>query len=168
MLKIYVCFMFHVISSHICVFIFNTCPFMTYICTAIGPTPKSFDYRLFRQFPNFLQLSRKFKPDMSGLLARTYPASRTCPAPGLDMSGYQASSYIKGVCTPSNPKPTKSSPLLSCGGQGSPKVILDLLHRIPSVSRRFGSPTPCDHRTVVGFLSPKVYSRFLQDFFVLH
>jgi hypothetical protein len=89
--------------------------------------------------------------------------NRTCLAPGPDMTGYQASGYIKGVCTPSNPKPTKSSPLLSCGGQGSPKAILDLLHRIPSVSRRFGSPTPCDLQILVGFLSPKVYSRFLHS-----
>jgi hypothetical protein len=36
---------------------------MTY--TTIGPTPKSFDYRLFRQFPNFLELPRQFEPDMS-------------------------------------------------------------------------------------------------------
>jgi hypothetical protein len=71
MLKIYACFMFLVISSHICVLIFKTCPFMTYICTAIGPMPKFFDYRLFEQFPNFLELLRQFKPDMSGLLART-------------------------------------------------------------------------------------------------
>jgi hypothetical protein len=35
-----------VISSHICVLIFKTCPFMMYICTAISPTPKSFDYQL--------------------------------------------------------------------------------------------------------------------------
>jgi hypothetical protein len=69
----------------------------------------------------------------------------------------------KGGCTPSNPKPTKSSPLLSCGGQGSSKVILDLLHWIPSVSRRFGSPTPCDLQTLVGFLS----LRYIQDFFIL-
>jgi hypothetical protein len=42
------------------------------------------------------------------------------------------------------------------------------LHRIPSVSRGFDSPTPCDHQTLVGFLSPKVFLRILQDFFVLH
>jgi hypothetical protein len=157
MLKIYACFMFLVISSHICVLIFKTCPFMTYICTASGPMPKSFDYQLFGQFLNFPELPRQFKPDMSGLLAQTYPAP--CP----DMSGYQASGYVKRVCTPSNPKPTKSSPLLSCDSQDSHKVILDLLHRILPVSRRFGSPTPCDLQTLVGFLSPKVYSRFLNS-----
>jgi hypothetical protein len=84
-----------------------------------------------------------------------------------DMSGYRTSGYLKAVCTPSNPKPTKYSPLLSCDSQGSPKAILDLLHRIPSVSRRFWSPTPCDLQTLVGFLSLKVYSMFLQDFFIL-
>jgi hypothetical protein len=92
-------------------------------------------------------------------LAQTYPTSWTCPVSGFWL--------YKGVCTPSNAKPTKSSPLLSCGGQWSPKAILDL-HWIPLVSRRFGSPTPCDLQTLVGFLSRKVYSRFLQDFFVLH
>jgi hypothetical protein len=167
MLKIYACFLFLVISSHICVLIFKTCPFMTYICTTIGPTLESFNYRLLGQFSNFSELPRQFKPDMFGLLvrtnpaSRTYPASRTCPASCLDMSRYWASGYIKGVCTPSNPKPAKSSPLLSCCGQGSPKVFLDLLHQIPSVSWRFGSPTPCDFQTLVGFLSPKVYFRFL-------
>jgi hypothetical protein len=44
---------------------------------------------------------------------------------------------------------------------------LDLLHRIPSVSRRFDSPTLRDLQTLVGFLSPKVFLRILQDFFVL-
>jgi hypothetical protein len=145
------------LSSYICALISKTCSFIIYICTTIVPTPKSFDYQFFGQFLNFPELPRQFKPDMSGLLAQTYPASCTCLALGPDMCGYQASGYIKGVCTPSNPKPTKSSPLLSCSGQGFPKAISDLLHRIPSVSRRFESPTPYDLQTLVGFLSPKVY-----------
>jgi hypothetical protein len=140
MLKMYACFMFIVISSHICVLIFKSCPFMTYKCTAIGSTPKSFDYQLFGQFLNFPKLPRQFK---------------------LDMSGYQASGYIKGVCTPSNPKPPKSSPLLSFGDQGSPKAILDLLHRVPSVSRRFGSLTFCDFKPLLGFFP----LRYIQGFF---
>jgi hypothetical protein len=105
----------------------------------------------------------QFKSDMSILFARTYPDSRIYSAPRPDMSGCQTSGYINGVCTPSNPEPTKSSPLLACDGQGSPKMILDLLHRIPSISRRFGSLTPCNLQTLVGFLSPKVYSRFLHS-----
>jgi hypothetical protein len=90
MLKIYAYFMFLVISSHICVLIFKTYPFMTYICTAICPTPKSFDYWLFEQFPNISEQPGQFKPDMSDFLAQT------CPALGSDMSGYRASGYIKG------------------------------------------------------------------------
>jgi hypothetical protein len=69
--------------NHICVLFFKTCPFVTYICTAIGPTPKSFDYRLLGQFLNFSELPRQFKPNMSDLLARTYPASQTCSGIGL-------------------------------------------------------------------------------------
>jgi hypothetical protein len=44
---------------------------------------------------------------------------------------------------------------------------LDLFHRIPSVSRGFDSPTLRDFQTLVGFLSSKIFSRILQDFFVL-
>jgi hypothetical protein len=40
---------------------------------SIGPKPKFFDYRLFRQFLNFLELPRQFKSDMSSLLAQAYP-----------------------------------------------------------------------------------------------
>jgi hypothetical protein len=43
---IYACFMFLVISSHICVLIFKTCPFMTYICTllALSQNPLIIDF----------------------------------------------------------------------------------------------------------------------------
>jgi hypothetical protein len=47
-------------------------------------------------------------------------------------------------------------------------MILDPLHRIPSVSRGLDSPTLHDLQTLVGSLSPKVFSRSLQDFFALH
>jgi hypothetical protein len=47
-------------------------------------------------------------------------------------------------------------------------VILGLLHRILLVSRGFDSPPLCDLQTLVGFLSPIVFSRILQDFFILH
>ena len=83
------------------------------------------------------------------------------------MSGFRVSVYIKGVRTPSNPRPQIFSSLSSCGGQDSSKAILGLLHHIPSDSRRFGSPTPSDLQTLVGFLSPKVYFTILQDFFAL-
>jgi hypothetical protein len=46
-------------------------------------------------------------------------------------------------------------------------VILDLLQRIPSVSRGVDSPTLHDPKTLVGSLPPKVFLRILQDFFVL-
>jgi hypothetical protein len=65
-LKIYARFMILLISSHMYVLIPKTYPSMTYICTTIGPLPKSFDYRLFEQFQNFLELPRQFEPDMSG------------------------------------------------------------------------------------------------------
>jgi hypothetical protein len=98
---------------------------------------------------------------MSGLWTEhiRLPA-QTCP--GIGFPG-----YIRG------PLPlrtlasliTSSSNLLRC--PSALKAILGLLHRIPSVSRGFDSPTLRDLQTLVGFLSPKVFSRFLQDFFVL-
>jgi hypothetical protein len=66
MLKIYARFMILLNSSHMYILIFKNCPSTAYICTTIGPTPKSFDYRLFEQFLNFLELPRQFEPDMSG------------------------------------------------------------------------------------------------------
>jgi hypothetical protein len=65
------------------VLIFKTCPSMTYKYNTIRPTPKSFDYRLFGQFLNFSELPRQFEPDMSGLYAWTFSASRTCPDLGF-------------------------------------------------------------------------------------
>jgi hypothetical protein len=67
MLKIYARFMILLNSSHVYVLFFETCPSMTYIYSTIGPMPKSFDYRLFGQFLNFLELPRQFEPDMSDL-----------------------------------------------------------------------------------------------------
>jgi hypothetical protein len=75
--------------------------------------------------------------------------------------------YIRGLSTPSNPNFAKPLPSLSCGGQGSPKTIWDLLHRIPSFSRGFDSPSPQDLQTLSGSLSPKVFSRFSFYFFDL-
>jgi hypothetical protein len=58
MLKIYARFIILLNSSHIYVLIFKNCLFMTYKYTIIGPMPKSFDYRLFGQFPIFPELPR--------------------------------------------------------------------------------------------------------------
>jgi hypothetical protein len=46
-------------------------------------------------------------------------------------------------------------------------VILGLLHQISLVHRGFDSPSLRDHQILVGFVSPKVFSRIFQDFFVL-
>jgi hypothetical protein len=75
--------------------------------------------------------------------------------------------YIRGLGTPSNPNLTKPLSSLSCGGQGSPKVTLELLHRIPSMPRGFDSPSPQDLQTLSGSISPKVFSRFSFNFFNL-
>jgi hypothetical protein len=47
-------------------------------------------------------------------------------------------------------------------------VILVLLHQMPSIHRGFASPNPHDLQILVGFRFPKVFSRILQDFFILH
>jgi hypothetical protein len=133
------------ISSHIYVLIFKTYPSMTYICTTIGLYTISVDYRFFGWFPIFLKMTRQFS---------------------LDMSGSQVSRVYKGgLLTPYNPNSLVLFPLFLLRLQGDSKAILDLLHRIPSVFRGFASSTPCDLQTLVGFLSPKVFLRFLQDFF---
>jgi hypothetical protein len=60
----------------------------TYIYS-IGPTAKSVEYHLFRQFLKFL--------GHVWPMAQTYLASRTCLAPGLDMFRSQASSLYKAA-----------------------------------------------------------------------
>jgi hypothetical protein len=75
--------------------------------------------------------------------------------------------YIRGLSTPSNPNLVKPLSSLSYGSQGSPKVIWDLLHRIPLISRGFDSPSPPDLQTLSSSISPKVFSRFSFDFFDL-
>jgi hypothetical protein len=129
------------ISSHIYVLIFKSYPSMTYICTTIGLYTISVDYRFFGWFPIFLKMTRQFS---------------------LDMFGSQVSRVYKRGSLP-----LITLTLLFCFHSSScgSKVILDLLHRIPSVFRGFASSTPCDLQTLVGFLSPKVFLRFLQDFF---
>jgi hypothetical protein len=75
--------------------------------------------------------------------------------------------YIRGLSTPLNLNLAKPLSSLSCGGQGSPKAIWDLLHRIPSVSRGFDSPSPQDLQTLSSSLSPNVFPRISFDFFDL-
>jgi hypothetical protein len=48
--QIYACFMISLLSSHMYVLIFKTCPYITNICTTIGLYAKSFIYRLSRGF----------------------------------------------------------------------------------------------------------------------
>jgi hypothetical protein len=63
--KIYPCFMIQMVSSHIYIFQ-NLSMCHTYIYS-ISPTLKSVEYQFFGQFLKFLELSRQFSPDMSGL-----------------------------------------------------------------------------------------------------
>jgi hypothetical protein len=139
----------------------------TYIYS-IGSMPKFVEYQFFGQFSKFLELPRQFSPHMSSLWpghirlsGHVQLLARTCPVLGFQPI------YIRGLSTPLNPNLAKPLSSLSCGGQGSPKAIWDLLHRIPSVSRGFDSPSPQDLQTLSGSLSPKVFSRFSFDFFNL-
>jgi hypothetical protein len=84
------------------------------------------------------------------LLSQTYPA--------LDLRG------IKGVShTPLNPRLLFHFSTSLLAPPSSPKAIVGPLQRISLVSRGFASPNPRDLQTLVGFSSPKVYSRILQD-----
>jgi hypothetical protein len=53
--------------------------------------------------------------------------------------------------------PLKLSPLQLLASTSSPKAILGVLHRIPSVSRGFASPTLGVLQTLLGFPLSKVY-----------
>jgi hypothetical protein len=101
-------------------------------------------------------------------LARTYLISRTCSALSSDMSGYRVLRVYKGPLPLRTLASLYLPPLNLLRCPSALKAILVLLHRTPLVSRRFDSPTLRDLRTLVGFLSSKVFSRILQDFFVLH
>jgi hypothetical protein len=60
----------------------------------IGPTPKSVEYHLFRQFLKFTELPRQFLPDMSDLwTGHVRLRSRTCPGIGVPV-------YIRGLSAP--------------------------------------------------------------------
>jgi hypothetical protein len=55
-------------SSHIYMFYFSKLVHVSHIYIySIGPTPKFVKYQIFGQFLKFLELSRQFSPDMSGL-----------------------------------------------------------------------------------------------------
>jgi hypothetical protein len=135
---------------------------------SIGPTPKSIEYQFFGQFLMFSELSRQFSLDMSSLWPGHIRLARHVRLLAWTCLGLRFQPiYIRGLSTPSNPNLAKPLSSLSCSGQGSPKVIWDLLHRIPSVSRGFDSPSPQDLHTLSGSLSPKVFSRFSFNFFDL-
>jgi hypothetical protein len=111
------CFMILLISSHMYVLIFKTCPSMTNICTTTGIYTKSFDNQFSRGFQvSFIQIW----PDISSKskitrhvqpLARTYPADQTYVASQPDIFDARANRYKSGVHTPSNPGTPISSPL---------------------------------------------------------
>jgi hypothetical protein len=100
--KFYPCFMIQMVSSHIyifCLFV-KTCPCATdiYFLLALCQNPLNIIFSgSFRSFWNCRGSFYRTCPT----LARTYPASQTCPAQGLDMSGSWVSSLYKGVeCPP--------------------------------------------------------------------
>jgi hypothetical protein len=74
-------------------------------------------------------------------------------------TGHVRPIYIRELSTPSNPNLAKPLSSLSCGDQGSPKVIWELLHWAPSISRGFDSPSPQDLQTLSGSLSILRYSQ---------
>jgi hypothetical protein len=122
------------IYIYIYVFVFQNLSMCHTYIFSIGPMPKSIEY----QFLGSSEVFGTAKVVFTGhvrLLART--------SLGL---GFQPI-YIRGLSTPSNPNLTKPLSSLSRGGQGSPKAIWGLLHRIPSVSRGFDSPSPQDLQT---------------------
>jgi hypothetical protein len=91
--KNYSCSMIRMVSSHIYVLIFITCPCTTniYICTYIGPTPKSNVYRIFGQFLNLLETAEAV------CTRHVWPFARTYSASGPDMSGSRVSALYKGA-----------------------------------------------------------------------
>jgi hypothetical protein len=83
------------------------------------------------------------------------------------MSGFWILAYIRGLITPSNPNFAKPLSSLSCGGQGTSKAFFKLLHRIPSVSKGFDSPSLQNLQTLSSFSLLRYSSRFSLDFFDL-
>jgi hypothetical protein len=118
--------------------------------------------------PNLLETTNSSLTGHVRPLAWTYPADQTCLISIPDMSDSRVLGYFMGLHIPSYPRLSISSPLHLLWPQGALKAILDLLHQIPSILREFASPNPCDLQTLVGILSPKLFSRILQDFFFLH
>jgi hypothetical protein len=142
-------------KPYIYVLFFKTCLCATHIYIFYWPYAK---IRWISKFWAVFKVSGTTEAVFTG---HVRPMARTCP--GL---GFQPI-YIWGLSTPSNPNLAKPLSSLSCGGQSSPKVIWDLLHRISLVSRGFDSPSPQDLQTLDGSLSPKVFSRFFFSFFDL-
>jgi hypothetical protein len=102
--KSYIFFYFHNLS------IYHTHTHYIYIYIyiymyiySIGPTPKSVGYRVFGRFLKFLEPSRQFSPDISGLwpehiqlAGHVRLLARTCLGLGVP-------SYIKGTSNPLEP-----------------------------------------------------------------
>jgi hypothetical protein len=84
---------------YIYVLFFKTCPCAThiYILLALQQNLLNINFRIVSE------VSETAEAVFTGHvwpMARTYPASRTCLAPGLDMSGSRVSSLYKGVDRP--------------------------------------------------------------------
>jgi hypothetical protein len=103
-------------KPYIYVLFFKTCSCATHIYS-IGTTPKFVEYQFFGQF---LELSRQFLLDMSGLWTGHIQQARHVWVSGFGL-------YIRGLSTPSNPDLAKTSLLsllwrqmLSQGDLGDP------------------------------------------------
>jgi hypothetical protein len=85
---IYICFVFQNLSM---------CHTYIYILLALQQNLLNINFRIVSE------VSETAEAVFTGHvwpMARTYPASRTCLAPGLDMSGSRVSSLYKGVDRP--------------------------------------------------------------------
>jgi hypothetical protein len=104
-----------------------------YILLALCQNPLNVEF--LGSFHIFSELPRQFAPDMSGLWpGHIRLLARTCP-------GLRFPSYIKGPHTPWNPSHLFPSHLEIVRWLGSPKSFWGPLHRNPSISSGFGSPS---------------------------
>jgi hypothetical protein len=83
------------LSSHIYMFCFSRLVHVPHIYKySIGPTTRSVEYHLFRQFLKFTEWLRQFLPDMFDLwTGHVRLWARTCPGIGFPV-------YIRGLSAP--------------------------------------------------------------------
>jgi hypothetical protein len=110
------------LMPYIYVLFFKSCPCATHTHTyiySIGLTPKSVEYQFFGLVSEVFGTAEAVFTGHVRPMDRTYPASRTCPAPGPYMFESRVSSLYKGA-----ERPLMTLGLfvlfhsISCGGQG--------------------------------------------------